>query len=143
MKYDFTNIKVDTKADKAIPKLRHTFEPLENDKDIVIECDYFQAGEKSSYLSISPDAKASFDNRKIFKDKVKDIRGFVISVTDARTGKTKDIEIRDAETFLQYPDVGVFGEILGNVAHHLIFADGLTEPEVKNSNGAIEPGEQV
>lgn len=142
MKYDFTNIKVDTKADKAIPKLRHSFEPLENDKDIVVECDYFQAGEKSKYLAISADGNVSFDHRKIFKNKVRDIRGFVISVTDSRTGKTKDVDIRDADTFLQYPDMGVFNEILSSVALHLILADGLTETEVKNSNGAIEPGEQ-
>lgn len=139
-KYDFTAYRVNTDEDKASPILEHDYKPIDDDPDIVLRCRHFRAGEKMTYASLKPvkgatgevKATASFDYRAIILNQVDSISGLVLTVTDDKTGKPKDIEVKDAETLIAFPDAGVVHDIVNNTAIHLISADSLTEAEQGN-----------
>ena len=139
-KYDFTAYKVNTDAEKASPILEHDYRPIDDDPDIVVRCRHFRAGEKMGYASLKPvkdmkgevKATASFDYRAIIQDQVDSISGLVVTITDEKTGKPKEIEIKDADTLVSFPDGGVIHDIVNNTAIHLISGDSLTEAEQGN-----------
>ena len=131
-KYDFTAYKVRTDADKASPVLEHEFRPVKDDEDIVVRCRHFRGGEKMAFASMKSNGTASFDYRGIILSQVDSIRGLVLTVTDDATGKDKDIEVKDAETLLSFPDEGIISTIVTNTALHLVAGDSLTEEERGN-----------
>jgi len=118
----------ETKADLG---LRHEYVPdtvsnnaLEEDKRVVVECEYLRVGERSAFFSVSADDKeVNMDlYRKIFRKKVKGIRNLVINKKPVTT----------AEEFLRYPSEAQLEGILIDVGLHIIKADSLTEDEEKN-----------
>lgn len=131
-KYDFTQYRMNTDEAKASPVLEHDFTPVDDDKDIVVHCTHFRAGEKMGFASMRQDGTFSFDYRRIFERKVQGISGLKLTVTDARTGKPKELEVTDAETLLSFPDTGIASEIVTRTALHLISGDSLTEEEQGN-----------
>ena len=131
-KYNFTAYKVKTDADKASPILEHDYKPVKDDEDIVVRCRHFKAGQKMQYASFTRDGSASFDYRGIFLNQVDSIRGLVLTVTDAKTNAEKDIEVKDADTLLSFPDEGIISTIVTGTALHLIAGDSLTEEERGN-----------
>ena len=109
--------------------LRHEYIPdttfnmsLDEDKRIIIDCEYFGVGERLKYTSVDADETASLDFRKIFKNKVKGIGNLVINKKPVTT----------SEEFLRYPAVPKLDAILSNVVAHIVHADELTEDEEKN-----------
>lgn len=131
-KYDFTAYKVRTDADKASPVLEHDYRPVKDDEDIIVRCRHFRAGEKMTHAQVKRDGSATFDYRGIVRSQVISIKGLVLTVTDEKTGAEKDIEVKDAETLLSFPDEGIISTIVTGTALHLITGDSLTEEEQGN-----------
>ena len=74
-----------TKADLG---LRHEYIPQtafnkkqRDDEKIVVECEYLKIGEKVKYTTTDEDGNASLDFRKMFKQKVLEIRNLKINET--------------------------------------------------------------
>ncbi len=132
-KYDFTNFSFDTIEDKAIPRLEHEFRPIEDDPDIVVKCNYFKAGEKGTFIDVSAkEERATFNFRRIVEKQVISISGLVLTVTDAKTGKPLDFAVKDPETLLSLPDVGIVNQMVQSIANHLISNDTLSEKQEGN-----------
>lgn len=131
-KYDFTNYKMNTKAAKASPILEHDFNPIKDDPEITVNCTYFMAGERSSFIELNEDGSATFNFRRIFEKKVRSISGLVVTITDEATGNPKDVEITDPKTLLAFPEGGIATDIINATARHLIRNDSLTEDEEGN-----------
>lgn len=120
--------------------LRHEYVPdtkfnmsLDEDKRIVVDCEYFGVGEKLKYSSVDAQEETmSMDFRKVFKHKVKGIRNLVINKKPVTT----------SEEFLRYPGVATLDAILSNVVAHIIHSDELTEDEVKNSSSGSSSSEE-
>jgi len=127
MNIDIKNIDV-TKADLG---LRHEYIPdtrdnmaTDEEKRIVIDCEYLRVGERSAFLSVSADEKeVNMDlYRKIFRKKVKGIRNLTINEKPVTT----------SEEFLRYPSTVGLEAIVINVVNHIFNSDDLTEDEEKN-----------
>lgn len=131
-KYDFTKYRAITDAEKVSPRLEHDYRPIEDDKDIVVKVEYFKAGEKGTFVDINQDGAASFNMARIFAKKAISISGLVLTVTDDKTDKPKEITITEPRDLLQFPDEGVIHDIVQNTAHHLIGGDSLNENEEGN-----------
>ena len=131
-KYDFTKYKANTEAEKVSPHLEHEFRPIKDDQDIVVKCSYFKAGERTGFIDFSEGRSASFNFRRVFQKKVISIEGLVLTVTDEKTDKPKDIVVSDPQVLLNFPDVGIVNDIVTEVARHIVNADELTEDEEGN-----------
>lgn len=125
MNIDIKNI--DTK--KADLGLRHEYVPqtklnlaLEEEERIVLDCEYFLLGERSSYSKVSDEEDVTLDFKKVFRKKVKGIRNLKIN------GKP----VTTAEELLRYPGVPELEELMMDVVLHIIRSDDLTGDEKKN-----------
>lgn len=127
MTIDFDKLEFDTDKEKVNPRLTHTVYPLENNKDVSVECEYFKTGEIASYMDMSSNGRGNYRFRDIFKDKVTKINGIDVTVKGG-----KKIEVTDAKTFLSLPSNSTLDAILLFVTLHLIASDDLTEAEEKN-----------
>jgi len=128
MNINIKNIDV-TKLDLG---LRHEYvldaafnKELPEEERIVIDCEFLKVGERTAFLSVSPeDNEVSMDiYRKMFLKKVKGIRNLVIN------GKP----VTTAEELLKYPSTSELDAILIFTGNHILNADVLTEDEEKNS----------
>ncbi len=133
-KYDFTDYRMDTDAEKASPVLEHEYRPVKDDQDIVVKCEHFKAGEKMKYAAVRTDGSFYFDYARIFADKTTSIQGLTLTFRDARTGKPKDVNVTDPYMLVGMPDKGIVSEIVRETALHLINGESLTEKEEKNSD---------
>jgi hypothetical protein len=125
MELNLQNIDI-TKADLG---LRHDYIPQtvfnkkqKEDEQIVVECEYLKIGEKVKYTTSDEDGKASIDLRKMFKEKVIEIRNLKIN------GKS----VVSADELLKYPGALELEAIVIDVCAHLLNADSLNEEERKN-----------
>ena len=129
MDLNIKNIDI-TKADLG---LRHEYIPdtpfnlaeKDESKRIIVDCEYFAAGERMKYSSMDADESGknvSMDFRKAFKNKVKGIRNLTIN------GKA----VTTAEELLKYPSVLELDALVINVVSHIMKSDELTEDETKN-----------
>ena len=125
MELNLQNIDI-TKADLG---LRHDYIPQtvfnkkqKEDEQIVVECEYLKIGEKVKYTISDEDGKASIDLRKMFKQKVIEIRNLKIN------GKA----VVSADELLKYPGALELEAIVIDVCAHLLNADSLNEEERKN-----------
>lgn len=114
-----------------IPQTKFNLEQAEEDR-IIIECDYLQVGEKTKYSDIDPYEGISIDLRKLFANKVKEIRNLKIN------GKP----VVSASALLKYPGVLELEALIIDVANHLLGADSLTGDERKNSESASNSSEE-
>lgn len=126
-------------AKKADLGLRHEYIPntqfnMEQPEDerIVVECEYLQVGEKVKYSTMSSDGEASIDIRRLFANKVKEIRNLKINGN----------AVVSASALLKYPGVLELEALVIDVATHLIKADELTGDERKNLSSASNSSEE-
>ena len=115
-----------TKADLG---LRHEYIPQtafnkkqRDDEKIVVECEYLKIGEKVKYTTTDEDGNATLDFRKMFKQKVLEIRNLKINETP----------VVGADELLKYPGTLDLEALVIDVYAHLLNADSLNEDERKN-----------
>ena len=121
-------LKIKTSQFKANDKgklqveLEHEFRPFKEYDDVVIVCNFLENGEITKYINAMD---KSIDFPRLFKDKVKSVRGIVVE--DAE-GKEVDC---DVETLTMFPNA-TFNSIINETAVHLITSYTLNENEEKN-----------
>lgn len=120
------NLKTKVDAGKTHIELAHIYQPLEDEKDLKIHCQYLRPGEMTSYFVYGQDGKASTDFQKIFKEKVTRIEGLTVEADG------KELKIETSEDLLSLPNIPVLSTIVINTAGHLLSNDGLTGDEEKN-----------
>ena len=129
MRIEFSNFKAKVDEGTLVVDYRHEYRPYKDNADVVVVCNYLRNGEINKYVG---DSISSLDYRKLFLDKVEEIRGLVLSFDGKEMEATPEAlcEIpfgtseaqRFVSTFIQ------------DVAMHLLGGDQLTEDEVKNSD---------
>ena len=121
-------LKIKTSQFKANDKgklqveLEHEFRPFKEYDDVVIVCNYLENGEITKYINAMD---KSIDFPRLFKDKVKSVRGIVIEDAEG-----KEVEC-DVETLTMFPNA-TFNSIINETAVHLITSYTLNENEEKN-----------
>lgn len=120
------NLKTKTDAGKTTVELAHVYQPLEDEKDLKIHCQYLKPGEMTAFFSYGQDGKAATDFQKIFREKVTKIDGLTVEADG------KEIKIETSEDLLNLPNIPVLSTIVINTAGHLLSNDGLTGDEEKN-----------
>lgn len=126
-KFDKNNIAVE----KGKPKLEHEFivpadwngNDVPESKRISVICEYLKTGELSDYTQLSQQKTLKLSQRELFRDKVKEIRNFIV----------EGQEIKTAEEFLELPSSTKTTVILAAVTQHIAYSDSLTLDEQKNS----------
>lgn len=114
---------------KANLGLRHDYIPQtvfnkaqKEEEQIVVECEYLKVGEKVKYYTATDNDGATLDFRKMFKQKVLEIRNLKIN------GKP----VVGADELLKYPGALELEALVIDVCSHLLNADMLNEEERKN-----------
>ena len=121
-------LKIKTSQFKANDKgklqveLEHEFRPFKEYDDVVIVCNFLENGEITKYINA---VDKSIDFPKLFKDKVKSVRGIVVEDAEG-----KEVEC-DVETLTMFPNA-TFNSIINETAVHLITSYTLNENEEKN-----------
>lgn len=121
-------LKIKTNQFKANDKgklqveLEHEFRPLKEYDDVVVVCNFLENGEITKYINA---VDKSIDFQKLFKDKVKSVRGIVVEDAEGR-----EVEC-DVDTLTTFPNA-TFSSIINETAMHLITSYTLNESEEKN-----------
>ena len=128
MRLEFNNFKAKVDVNKLVVDFKHEFKPFD-DKDIVVVCNYLANGEVAKYAS---ESIGDFDYRKLFLDKVEEIRGLTLAFNG------EDVEATP-EMLCQIPfgmteSQRFVSTLIQRVAMHILTGDQLSEDEVKNSD---------
>ena len=121
-------LKIKTNQFKANDKgklqveLELELKPFKEYDDVVIVCNYLENGEITKYINAMD---KSIDFPRLFKDKVKSVRGIVVEDAEG-----KEVEC-DVETLTMFPNA-TFNSIINETAVHLITSYTLNENEEKN-----------
>ena len=121
-------LKIKTSQFKANDKgklqveLEHEFRPFKEYDDVVVVCNFLENGEITKYINA---VDKSIDFQKLFKDKVKYVKGIVVEDAEGR-----EVEC-DVDTLTTFPNA-TFNSIINETAMHLITSYTLNESEEKN-----------
>lgn len=128
MRVVLKGISIKTDGNKLNVDLKHEFKIP--DTDVTVVCNYLKTGESQKYFEITKDGNFIIDYKKLFIDKVKEIKGLVLE--NEYDNDLQEFIITNPADLFSLPEMPLFDKIQNEVGTHLMLSNTLTDIEEKN-----------
>lgn len=128
MRVVLKGINIKTDSNKLNVDLKHEFKIP--DTDVTVVCNYLKTGESQKYFEITKDGNFILDYKKLFIDKVKEIKGLVIE--NEYDNDLQEFIVTNPADLYSLPEMPLFNKIQNEVCTHIMLSNSLTDIEEKN-----------